>query len=422
MPASTLRILILSHHFPPEVSAGASRFYELARDWAAAGHRVTVVTCAPNHPAGVLYPGYRNRMWQRETTAGIDVIRLWTFLAPNRGFLRRTLSYASYLLSTTFAAPFLPPADVLISTTPHFFCGLSGYPVSRLRGIPWVLDIRDLWPESIIAVGAMKPGRAMRMLKTIERFGYSHAAHIVSASQGFLEYFQTCGIARKKISVVTNGVDMSLFTGSANPDAFRKQHNLEGKFLAVYVGTHGMAHQLDIVLEAADRLRDRTDIAFLLVGDGAERERLVGQSRAMALPNLLMLPQMPREQIPDVWAASDAAIVTLRATPLFELVIPSKMFEAMAMRRPIVLGVRGQAQQIVEDGDCGLTFAPGDAGGLADCVLRLAADPALRRRLGENGHRLVTTTYDRALLASKYLVVLERTLGRADEGAHGREG
>jgi glycosyltransferase involved in cell wall biosynthesis len=188
----------------------------------------------------------------------------------------------------------------------------------------------------------------------------------------------------------------------------RKIQHLEGKFVAAYIGTHGMAHQLDLILEAADRLRARPDIAFLLIGDGADRERLVARCRSMALPNVVMLPQVPREAIANFWAASDAAIVTLRAAPLFELVIPSKMFEAMAMRKPIILGVGGTAQRIIEDGKCGVVFKPGDAVGLADCVLKLAGDPTLCLRLGENGHRLAATTYDREVLAQQYLDVLKR--------------
>jgi glycosyltransferase involved in cell wall biosynthesis len=411
-----LRILILTHHFPPEVSAGASRFHELARAWVAAGHQVTAVTCAPNHPAGVLFSDYHNRLWQEETIDGVRVVRLWTFLAPNRGYVRRTMAYASYPVATTVAAPFLPAADVLISTTPHFFCGLSGYPASRLRGVPWVLDIRDLWPESIVAVGAMRPGLWMRLLKTVERFGYRHAAHIISASPAFLPHFAECGIEPGKVSVVTNGVDVDLFAGAdagtADREGFRQRHGLMGKFVAAYVGTHGLAHQLEVILEAADRLRARADIAFVLAGDGAERERLVAQCRSMALTNVLMLPLMPRAEVPDLWAASDAGVVTLRPTPLFELVIPSKMFEAMAMRKPVILGVRGEAQRIVEDADCGLAFAPGDAGALAASVAALADDPALARRLGENGYHLATAEYDRRVLAERYLAVLRGVVER----------
>ena len=417
-----LRVLILTHHFPPEVSAGASRFHELARAWVEAGHQVTVVTCAPNHPAGVLFPGYRNRLWQQETMDRIKVVRLWTYLAPNRGYVRRVLAYASYPVATTIAAPFLAKADVLISTTPHFFCGLSGYPASRLRQLPWVLDIRDLWPESIVAVGAMKAGLWLRFLRAVERFGYRHAAHIVSASPAFLPHFAECGIEPDKISVVTNGVNLDLFRGAdacgAGRDEFRQRHGLTGKFVAAYVGTHGLAHQLETILEAADRLRGREDIAFVLAGDGAERERLVAQCRAMALTNMLMLPLMPRAAIPGLWAASDLGVVTLRPTPLFELVIPSKMFEAMAMRKPVVLGVRGEAQRIVEGADCGLTFPPGDADALAAAVAKLADDPALSRRLGENGYHLATAQYDRRVLAERYLETLKGVVGAARRRMH----
>jgi glycosyltransferase involved in cell wall biosynthesis len=413
-----MRIVILSHYFPPEVSAGATRFHEMARIWVADGHEVTVVTGVPNHPAGVVYPGYRNRLWQRETIDGINVLRLWTFLAPNRGFFRRIASYASYPVATTLAAPFLSKADVLIATTPHFFNGLAGYPVSRIGRVPWVLDIRDLWPDSIVAVGAMRPSIWVRLLEAVERFGYRRTAHIVSASAAFLPHFAACGIETDKVSVVTNGVDLELFAETGDPKAFRNRHQLGDKFVAAYVGTHGMAHQLDVVLDAADRLRARTDIAFLLVGDGAERARLLERCRAMSLSNVLMLPPAPRKQIPEILAASDTALVTLRPTPLFELVVPSKMFEAMVMRRPIILGVRGEAQRIVEGGECGLAFAPGDGAQLAERVVALADDPALRRQLGENGYRLVTGEYDRKMLAARYLEILRSVV---DSRARGRD-
>jgi glycosyltransferase involved in cell wall biosynthesis len=416
-PKPPLRVLILTHHFPPEVSAGASRFHEVASEWVKAGHQVTVVTCAPNHPTGVLFPGYRNRMWQEETIDGIRVVRLWTFLAPNRGYLRRILAHASYPVATTIAAPFLPKADILISTTPHFFCGLAGYPASRLGRVPWVLDIRDLWPESIVAVGAMKPGFWLRQLQAVERFGYRRAAHIVSASEAFLQHFVQCGIEPDRISVVTNGVNLDLFAdagaGTADRDGFRQRHGLMGKFVAAYVGTHGLAHQLEVILQAADRLRGRDDIAFVLAGDGAERERLLAKCRSMELTNVLMLPLMPRAEVPNLWAASDAGVVTLRPTPLFELVIPSKMFEAMAMRKPVVLGVRGEAQRIVESANCGLAFAPGDPGALATSVATLADDPALARQLGDNGYDAATAQYDRRILAERYLAVLRGVVERS---------
>jgi glycosyltransferase involved in cell wall biosynthesis len=402
-----LRILILSHHFPPEVSAGAIRFHEMAKEWVRAGHSVTVVACVPNHPKGVPYPGYKNKIWSRQNVEGVNVVRLWTYLARNKGVVRRSLSFASYFISATLAAPFLPKPDVVISTIPHFFCGAAGYSVSRLKRAPWVLDVRDLWPDSIVSVGAMRPGRIIRTLQSIERFFYRHASHIVGASDAYLSHFTEAGVSRGKISVVTNGVSLELFSEPVDPGSFRKLHGLEGKFVAAYVGTHGMAHNLDVILTAADQLRRREDIAFVLIGDGAERERLVERCRSMALPNVRMLPQLPRNQVPIALAACDAAIITLRPAPTFELVIPSKMFEAMAMRRPIVLGVRGRALSIIEHAECGLAFNPGDASGLAQQVLALADNPSLREQLGANGHRLVMSNYDRTVLAHKYLSILD---------------
>jgi colanic acid biosynthesis glycosyl transferase WcaI len=402
-----LHILVFSQTFPPEVSAGAHRFAELAREWQALGHQVTVMTCAPNHPNGRLFPGYRNRLWQRATVAGVDVIRIWTLLAPNKGVIRRSLSYVSFLVSAIFVAPFLPRADVLVSSSPHFFCGIAGWPVSKLRRMPWVLDIRDLWPDSVVAVGAMRPSLAIRFLQSTERFAYRNAARIVSASDAFIPHFRACGVAGGKLSVVTNGVNLADFENRRDTTSFRRKHGLEGKFLAVYAGTHGMAHQLEVILQAADRLRERADIRFLLVGDGAERELLAAQCRAMALDNVLMLDRVSHDQIPAILMASDAAIVTLRPTPLFELVIPSKIFEAMAARKPIILGVKGKARQIIEEGACGLAFTPGDPVGLADRIVELSGDPALGKMLGENGYKLVSSTYDRKTLARKYLHILD---------------
>jgi glycosyltransferase involved in cell wall biosynthesis len=402
-----LNILVLTHHFPPEVSAGALRFCEMAKVWVRAGHSVTVVACVPNHPRGSPYPGYRNRIWQRETVDGINVVRLWTYLARNKGVIRRSVSFASYFVSATLAAPFLGKPDVVISTIPHFFCGTAGYSVSRLRRAPWVLDVRDLWPESIVSVGAMKPGRIIRALASIERFCYRRAAHIVSASDEYLSHFSKAGVARKNVSVVTNGVSFDLFSKSPDPGPFRKLHNLENKFVASYVGTLGLAHGLDVVLMAADHLRSREDITFVLVGDGAERDRLVERCRSMALTNVRILPQVPHEQVPVVWAGSDAAIVPLRSSATFERVIPSKMFEAMALRRPIILGIRGYARRIVEDGVCGVTFTPDDADDLVRQVVALADNPSLRQQLGNNGYRLAQSNYDRNKLAHKYLRILK---------------
>ncbi len=398
-----MKILVLTHYYPPEVNAPASRLSEHARVWAQAGHDVTVVTSVPNHPTGRAYPGYRNRLWQEETRDGVRVIRLWTWLAANEGFLPRISNYVSYLLSVLVWMWRLPRADVVLSTSPQFFCGLAGWLLKRKRR-PWVLEIRDLWPESIVTVGAMKRGAAIRLLEAIERFAYRQADLVVSVTDGFVQHIRERR-GGGPIAVVKNGVDLTTFT---TPDAaaeaeFRSAHGLNGKFVAAYVGTHGMAHKLDTVLEAAELLRDRSDIAFLLVGDGAERERLVAEVAARGLSNVVMLGQQPKSAMPGIWAASDAALVLLRRVDTFKTVIPSKMFEAMAMACPMIMGVEGEAKALMEAGGAGIAITPESAAELAAAVTRLADDPAFAAQLGESGRSFVAREFDRRVLAERLL-------------------
>jgi len=398
-----MHITVLTHYYSPEVNAPASRWSEMARAWVRAGHRVTVVTCAPNHPAGQLYPGYRNRLFQRETIDGVEVIRLWTYLAANEGFVPRIANYVSYLASVLLQAWRLPRADVVISTSPQFFCGLAGRLLQRRRR-PWVLEIRDLWPESIIAVGAMRRSALIRLLERIEAYAYRSADLVVAVTDSFVHHIR----ARRPqgpIAVVKNGVDLSLFS-RADPAAiaaFRAEHGLTGKFVASYVGTHGMAHGLDAVIDAAERLRDRPDIAFLMVGAGAEKARLAAEAARRGLSNIVMLDQQPKAMMPMVWSASDAAMVLLRGLDTFRSVIPSKMFEAMALQIPMILGVEGEARALMEAGGAGIAITPESGVELAAAVTRLAGDPALAARMGASGRAHVAAEFDRERLAADYL-------------------
>lgn len=402
-----MHILFLSHYFPPEVNAPASRLAEHARVWSDAGHQVTVVTCAPNHPAGKLFPGYRNPLFARDTVDGIQVIRLWTWIAANEGFLPRIANYVSYLISVLVWQWRFPKADIVVSTSPQFFCGLAGWLLKR-RKRPWILEIRDLWPESIVAVGAMERTRIIRMLERVEAWAYAQADAVVSVTDSFVPHI----MARRRrdgVHVIKNGVDLTQFV---TPDsqaalAFRAEHGLSGKIVAAYVGTHGMAHGLDTVLDAAERLRDRADIAFLMVGGGAERARLIGERDRRGLTNVVMLDQMPKAMMPTVWGATDAALVLLKRLDTFKSVLPSKIFEAMALQCPIILGVEGEAQALVEEAKAGLAIVPEDDAALAAALVRLADDRAFAATLGENGRSFVTAQFDRKSLAKRYLDILQ---------------
>jgi glycosyltransferase involved in cell wall biosynthesis len=401
-----VRILFLTHYFPPEVNAPASRTVEHCREWVRAGHDVIVVTCAPNHPNGRLYPGYRNRIWQSETIDGIEVVRVWTYLAPNEGFARRSLNYISYLIAATLSVPWLRRPDVVVSTSPQFFCGLAGYATSRLKRVPWVLEIRDLWPESIIAVGATRNTTVIRVLEALEHFAYRKADRLVSVTDSFVRHFEQLGIDTGKAHVIKNGVDLDRFSEPVKDQALLRELGLEGRFVAAYFGTHGMAHHLETVLDAALLLRHDSRIAFLLAGGGAERERLLALKNQRGLDNVVMLDQQPKERMPALWGAIDVSLVLLRQSDLFKTVIPSKIFEAMAMRRPIVLGVEGESRDLVAEAGCGIAIAPESAGELADTVVRLAGDPELTARLADSGRRYVETRFDRRKLAARYADLL----------------
>ena len=372
---------------------------------------MTVVTCAPNHPQGRVYEGYRNRFYQRETIDGINVVRVWTFVTANEGFFKRTLNYISYMCSAVVLSLLLPKADVVLSTSPQFVNGLAGYCVGKMRRIPWVLEIRDLWPESIVAVGAIKSQAVIKMLERIERFAYRNADHIIPVTDSFKAYMLGKGIEASKITVVKNGVDLAQYRPVEGASALAEELGLTGKFVVSYFGTHGMAHHLETILGAARRLSHTPNIVFLMVGDGAERQVLVRMRDTMGLKNVMMLDQQPKVRMREFWALSDVSLVLLKKSDLFKTVIPSKIFESLAMAKPIVLGVEGESADLLQAAQAGLCIEPEDADQLVARVLELSRDTQLCQRLGRNGRRFVMEQFDRIVLARTLASVIEMVCG-----------
>ena len=406
-----MRILFLSHYFPPEVNAPASRTYEHCRQWVKDGHQVTVVTCAPNHPRGKVYGGYKNRLYFTEVVEGIKVVRVWTYVTANEGFFKRTANYVSYMVAAIIAAPFLHSTDVVLSTSPQFFNGLAGYFVSRIKRAPWILEIRDLWPESILAVGAIRNKTIIRMLEYLEMFAYRKADRIVPVTDAFAQYMIDKGIDGAKIEVIKNGVDLDFYQLRTRDIALQRELGIEDKFVASYFGTHGMAHHLETILEAADKLRQHSDIVFLLVGDGAEREHILSMRDEMDLDNVIMLGQQSKEKMPDFWAISDVSLVLLKKMDLFKTVIPSKIFESMAMKKPVILGVEGESRELLETAKGGVAIEPENSRQLADSMLQLAQNTGLCEELGDNGRVFVARFYDRNKLARRYAELITSLVG-----------
>jgi glycosyltransferase involved in cell wall biosynthesis len=407
-----MRILFLTHYFPPEGNAPATRVYEMTRRWVAQGHDVTVVTGVPNVPDGVVYEGYVNRWRQREDCEGVEVVRVWTWLAANQGTVRRIANYVSFMLTAILAGLGGRRPDVVIATSPQFFCGWAGVWVSRLRRAPFVLEIRDLWPESILAVGAMRGPLLIRFLEWLERRMYAAARHGVTVGPGYREKLMERGVPADRISIVPNGVDRSVFAPRTEDGGVREAYALGDRFVCAYVGTIGMACGLDVALRAARRLREegRDDVRFLLVGDGGVRAELEARARDEGLDAVVFTGRQPKQRMPDFLAAADACLVHLTRTELFRTVLPSKIFEAAAMGRPIVLGVEGFAAELVSEAGAGICIEPENADQLLEAVTRLAREPGLAGQLGEAGLRNIAQRYDYASLAVEYLETLRRVV------------
>ncbi len=406
-----MHILFLSHYFVPENNAPAARVHALAREWTRRGHRVTVLTCVPNVPAGVAYEGYVNKPYQVQWIDGIRTVRVWTYLAANRGRVRRGLNYVSYLAAAGMVGPLLRPrADVVIATSPQFFAGWAGVPAARAHRAPFVLEIRDIWPDSITAVGALREGRVIRALGKLERALYDAADHIVAVGEGYKANMVAKGVPAAKIDVITNGVDAELFTPRPPDEVLRARLGLGDRFVVTFAGTIGMASGLEVALGAAQLLKrqGREDIAFLLVGDGAVRAELEATARAQGLDNVVFTGLVPRPELPAYLASSDACLVHFRKQELFGTILPSKLFEDAAMERPILLGFEGEARALLAEADCGIAFEPGNVAELAAAAVSLADDRAEGARLGANGRRYVLEHFDRRRLAHDYLVLLER--------------
>jgi colanic acid biosynthesis glycosyl transferase WcaI len=398
------------------MGAPAARAVELARHWVGAGHDVTVLTGFPNHPTGLVpiewQPLLRGRVY-RETVDGIHVVRTWLLPLPNRKSYERILNYTSFCVSAAFRGLELRRPDVLIATSPQLLVGLSGWWTALWQRVPFVLEVRDLWPESLSAVG-MGEERSLlhRALGVIAGFLYRKADRIVPVTPAFKSHLiQHWGVPAERIDVVENGVETNVFSPEVSGAEIRRDLNLEEKFVVAYIGTLGMAHGLDTLIEAATLLQmSAPNVAILLVGEGADKGRILALARDRKLQNLRVVDQQPRERIPAFIAASDACAVLLKKTELFKTVIPTKMLEFMACARPVLLGVDGQARQLLEEARGGIFIEPENSTALAEAITALAKDPCVRKKLGENARTYVLEHCSRGQTADQYLQVLNRVI------------
>lgn len=416
-----MKLLYISQYFSPEMGAPAARASELSHYWARMGHEVTVLTGFPNHPTGIVPPEWRSRLRRlrySEQIDGVHVERTWLWALPNRKAHERIRNYASFCLSAGFTGFNLPRPEVVIATSPQLLCALAGWWIARWKRVPFVFEVRDLWPESLAAVGAGSEGSFLhRTLGAIAGFLYRQANRIVVVTPAFKHHLiEHWHVPADKISVVENGVDINLFRHNATAAAeVRQRLDLDRQFLICYIGTMGMAHGLETLISAAEQLQaSMPEAMFLLIGEGAEKHRIVDLAVSRGLTNIRFLDQQPREHIPAYVSSADLCLVLLKRAELFKTVIPTKLLEYMACERPVIVAVDGQSRQIVEGAQAGVFTRPEDSHALAELIRELADDAARRRQMGANGRQYIVERLSREQTARDYIHVLEELLGREE--------
>lgn len=396
-----MKILFLSDNFPPEVNAPATRTYEHCREWVRRGVEVTVITCVPNFPQGKVYKGYKNKLYQSEMIDGIRVVRVWSYITANEGFVKRTLDYISFSVSSFFAGLF-QKADIIIATSPQFFTALSGRTLSFWKRTPWEMEVRDLWPESIKTVGAMQDNILIRYFEWEEMRCYRSAQKIVVVTDAFKVKLAERGVNPQKIAVVKNGVNRALFTPVPKDRVLVEQLGLRGKKIIGYIGTHGMAHKLDFILTCAKEMEGKNNYHFLLIGAGAEKKQLLQLQERLDIRNVTMLEPVSKKEVKRYISILDIALINLKKSELFTTVIPSKIFENAGMEIPILLGVDGEARQIIETYHAGLYFEPEDKVDFQEKLQDLLTDEILYKDC-KAGCRRLSADFDRSSLAEKML-------------------
>ena len=399
-----MKILFVSDNYPPEVNAPASRTFEHCREWSKAGHEVSVLTCSPNFPRGKLFAGYKNSLYKVEKSQGIRIIRVWSFISANEGIIKRTIDHLSFAF-TSFIFGLFQDCDVIIGTSPQFFVALTIKYLSKFKKKPCILEIRDLWPDSIRGLGALKDGFLIKLLSNLELQCYKTADLIIVVTESFREEIAKRGINTNKIKVVKNGANLELFGRISKNTQLRRKFCSENKFLVGYIGTHGMAHGLDFIIRAISKL-DPFEFHFIFIGEGSEKNKLIQLSMNLKCTNIKFIDAVSKENVPDYISITDAVMIPLRRLKIYTQVIPSKIFESAAMQKPILLGVDGEARQIVEKYKSGIYFQPENEKALRAGLIKLKNDKILYKKC-TYGCKDLANNYNRKKLALEMLQHIE---------------
>ncbi len=409
--AKRLNILYLSHYFPPEVNAPAIRVSEMASRWADHGHDVTVLTGFPNHPAGIIPDEFKGMKRLVTKFNKLKLVRTYQYAAPNKGFVKRIMNYLSFMFSSVLlGSSQVGKPDIIIATSPQFFVAVAGYVLSRIKKCKYVFEIRDVWPEEIVAVGAIKNKFIIGFLESIEMFLYRKADLLVAVAQGTIDLLEERGIPREKMVLYPNGVNIKHFQSGPDGTAVRKELDIDDKFVVSYVGTHGMAHRLEDLLQVAKNLESHNEIQFLFVGDGAEKKKLVRMASEMKLKNVIFHDQVSHEKIVEFYKATDLFMVPLRKAKLFTKNIPSKIYEIMVVKKPIIISTEGESRKLIEVSGAGLSCTPESVEEMTQKILFLYENEEIRVKMGNDGCNFAIANASRMHIADNYLETLKKVV------------
>ncbi|MGJ0308722.1 glycosyltransferase family 4 protein [Aliarcobacter cryaerophilus] len=402
------KIFFITDNFVPEVNAPATRTYEHVKEWIKDKEfEVVVITCFPNFPHGKVYNGYKNKLYQKEYIDGIEVIRVWSYMTSNSGFIKRVLDYISFAIMVFFIGLF-KKYDLIIATSPQFFTTWAAWSLSKIRKKPWFFELRDLWPESIKTVGAMKQGFIIYILEKIELGLYRSCDKVIAVTDAFKTNLINRGIDENKIEVITNGSNLELFIPREKDSELLRLLKLENKFIIGYIGTHGLAHSLDFIVKSISKINDE-NIHFLFIGDGAIKEKIVTLALKLELSNVTFLDSIKKDDVPRYISICDISLAPLKKDDNFKTVIPSKIFEASAMLKPTLLGVEGQAAEIIEKYNAGICFEPENEKDFLE-KLYILKNNTLKYKFLEEGCKTLALEYDRKKIANKMLRIIKDVL------------
>ena len=402
-----MHILIIHQAFASLDEPGGTRHYEFARLLAARGHQVTVIASPVNYITGALTPTPLPILGEGQ---GVRVIRARVYSAHHKSFFHRILAFFSFMVSSFWIGLGVKDVDLVWGTSPPIFQGVTAWLLARLKGAKFLFEVRDLWPQFAVAVGVLKNPLIIRMSEWLERFLYRCADRVMVNSPGFVAH--VTGRGAQRVELIPNGADPFMFDPSNDGADFRRAHQLEDKFVALYAGAHGMSNDLDVVLDAAKLLLDEKKIHIVLLGDGKEKPALQARAAQMGLSNVTFISSVPKSEMPAALAASDACIAILKPLEEYKTTYPNKVFDYMAAGRAVVLAIDGVIREVVEAADCGLFAKPGDSSALADAIRRLASDRTKNRAMGLNGRKYLEKNFSRAAIGEKLVQLLEGMVGK----------